>query len=80
MWLAVVIGSASTFLLLISLLFAMRDVELILTTPTGMPYVQLLYNATGSFAGTACMTFLVFTITVLALIGEWPLAVQRRPR
>lgn len=70
MWLAVVVGFVSTFLLLISLLFAMEDVDLILSTPTGMPYVQLVYNATGSFAGTVCMTFLVLAITVLALIGE----------
>jgi len=72
MWLAVVVGFFSTFLLLISLLFAIVDVDLILASPTGMPYVQLIYNATGSYAGTVCMTLLVLTITVLALIGESP--------
>jgi choline transport protein len=70
MWLAVVVGFFSTFLLLISLLFAIVDVDLILASPTGMPYVQLIYNATGSYAGTVCMTLLILTITVLALIGE----------
>ncbi|ORY92563.1 amino acid/polyamine transporter I [Leucosporidium creatinivorum] len=69
MWLAVVVGFLSTFVLLISLLFAMVDVDLILASPTGMPYVQLVFNATGSFAGTVCMSLLVLAITLLALIG-----------
>lgn len=70
MWLAVVAGFLSTFVLLISLLFAVVDVDLTLASPTGMPYVQLVYNATGSYPGTVCMTLLVLAITVLALIGR----------
>lgn len=70
MWLAVVVGFLSTFLLLISLLFAMEDVDLILSTPTGMPYIQLVYNATGSYAGTVCMALLLLFINMFALIGE----------
>lgn len=70
MWLTVVIGFSSTFVLLISLLFAVKDIDSLLSTPTGQPYLQLLFDATESFAGTACMASLILVINGLAIIGE----------
>lgn len=69
MWMTVLIGFFSSFVLLISLLFAVVDVDSILGTPTGVPYIQLVYNATQSFSGTVCMSLLVIIITFLAIIG-----------
>ena len=69
MWITVVIGFSSTFVLMISLLFAVKDFDSLLSTTTGQPYIQLVFDATGSFAGTACMAFLVIAIGILSLIG-----------
>lgn len=60
----------STFALLISLLYAMVDIDSILGSPTGVPYIQLLYNATQSYAGTVCLSLCIIIITFLGLIGE----------
>ncbi|KAI5480276.1 choline transport protein [Pseudohyphozyma bogoriensis] len=69
MWMTVTIGVVSSFVLMISLLFAVVDVDSILASPTGVPYIQLVYNATQSLPGTVCMSLLVIIITFLALIG-----------
>ncbi|CED83506.1 potential choline and nitrogen mustard permease [Phaffia rhodozyma] len=69
MWLTVVIGFLSSFVLLISLLFAVVDMDSILGTATGVPYIQLVYNATQSFSGTVCMSLMIIIITFLAMIG-----------
>lgn len=43
-----------------------RDVESVITTPTGQPHIQVLYNATNSAAGT---TVLASIIIIMAIFG-----------
>lgn len=54
------------FLMVITLIFTMGDLEQLLETPTGFPFIQVFYNATGSKAGTTVMSLLI----VIALFAS----------
>lgn len=63
------IGSAAlnfsiSFLMLLTVLFRAGDIEAALKSKTGQPYIEILYSATGSKAGTAIMVAYI----ILALI------------
>ena len=44
------------------------DFEAVLTTPTGVPFIQVFYNATGSKGGATAMTMLLVLSSVAATI------------
>ena len=50
----------------IALLFSIGDIDNVLSTPTGWPFIQIFYNATNSKAGTTAMTSLLITLIVFA--------------
>lgn len=58
--------------MIITLCFCIGDIDGVLKSSTGIPIIQVLYNATGSFNGTVVMTCvliilsMVGTITVIA--------------
>ena len=55
------INGAMSFAFMICVLFCLGDPEAALTTPTGYPIIEVLYNATGSKAATiALMSFVIF--------------------
>ena len=61
---AVGINAVLGFVMLITLCFTLGDVEEILKSPTGYPFIQIFYNTTKSLAATdALVTILVITLT-----------------
>ncbi|EUC36330.1 hypothetical protein COCVIDRAFT_38996 [Bipolaris victoriae FI3] len=61
-----VVNSILGFLMLITFCFCLGDVSTVLSTPTGQPHIQVLYNATKSIPGA---TVLASITTIMAVFG-----------
>ncbi|KAL9594716.1 MAG: hypothetical protein Q9219_006880 [cf. Caloplaca sp. 3 TL-2023] len=48
----------------------MGDIKSALSSPTGQPYIQVLFNATGSHVGTTVLIVLVMTMTLCNTINN----------
>jgi amino acid transporter len=61
---SVAVNGVLGFIMLITLCFTLGEVDKVLDTPTGFPFIEIFYNTTGSFAATNAMTaVLVVTLT-----------------
>ena len=61
---AVVVNSVLGFVMLVTICFTLGDIDSILASPTGYPFIQVFFNSTGSYAGTNVMTaILIITLT-----------------
>jgi amino acid transporter len=58
------------FLMVITLCFTLGDVTNILTTPTGYPFIQIIFNATQNYPATNVMTSIVIIVFTSAVISE----------
>ncbi|KAK5135780.1 hypothetical protein LTR08_004606 [Meristemomyces frigidus] len=47
------------FIMAITMMFTMGDLDKIVKTPTGYPFIQIFYNVTNSYVGTTLMTQVV---------------------
>ncbi len=54
--------------MLITLCFCIGNVDDVLNGPTGIPVIQVLYNSTGSFAGTVVMTVVLILLSLVGTI------------
>ncbi|KAK6436559.1 hypothetical protein LTR95_007251 [Oleoguttula sp. CCFEE 5521] len=54
------------FIMAITMIFTLGDLDEILATPTGYPFIQVFFNVTKSHAGTTLMTVLI----LLPLVGS----------
>jgi choline transport protein len=59
-------NSALGFLMLVTFCVCLGDVESAISTPTGQPHIQIMYNATQSVAGA---TALASITTIMAIFG-----------
>ena len=66
----VAVNGVLGFLMVITLCFTLGDVTDILATPTGYPFIQIIYNATQSYAATNVMTSIVIIVFTSAVISE----------
>ncbi|KAF1948949.1 amino acid transporter [Byssothecium circinans] len=57
------------FIMTITVMSTLGDVEDILATATGQPYIQVVFNATQSRKGTSVMTALVATLLLFAAVN-----------
>ncbi|KAF2192179.1 amino acid transporter [Zopfia rhizophila CBS 207.26] len=57
------------FVMTITVMSTLGDVDEILMTPTGQPYIQVLLNATQSRKGTSVMTAVVATLLLFAAVN-----------
>jgi amino acid transporter len=57
------------FLMIITLSFTLGDVNNILATPTGYPFIQIFYNTTQSYAATNVMTAIVIVVLTSSVIS-----------
>lgn len=57
------------FIMTVTIMSTLGNVDEILATPTGQPYMQVLLNATGSIAGTSIMTAIVATMFLFAAVS-----------
>jgi amino acid transporter len=69
MW-SVVPNTTLGFLMAITLIFSLGNIENILATATGQPFIQVFFNATGSYAATNAMTAIVVVLLVCCAISE----------
>ncbi|RLL98784.1 hypothetical protein CFD26_106363 [Aspergillus turcosus] len=61
---AVAVNGVLGFVMVVTLCFTLGDVDSILSTPTGFPFIQIFYNTTNNYAATNTMTaILVITLT-----------------
>lgn len=65
------INGAMGFVMLVTFcMFVGNDLGDILSTPTGQPFIQVFYNATGSKAGTTAMTAIMTVIVACGVINN----------
>ena len=67
MWTVVINGSLG-FVMLVTFCFCLGDVEVILSNPNVMPFVQTFLIATKSHAGTSVMTTILIILTTCGCI------------
>ncbi|EAW10459.1 putative GABA permease [Aspergillus clavatus NRRL 1] len=61
---AVGVNAVLGLVMIVTLCFTLGDVNSVLNTPTGYPFIQIFYNTTNSYAATNTMTaVLVITLT-----------------
>ncbi|KAJ5710387.1 hypothetical protein N7488_004543 [Penicillium malachiteum] len=61
---SVAVNGVLGFIMLVTLCFTLGEVDSVLETPTGFPFIQIFYNTTGSLPATNAMTaVLVITLT-----------------
>lgn len=59
-YLAVTCGAVSGFIFMVVCLFCMQDIDLIINTPTGFPFMALVQNAIGLQGGAALIALFIF--------------------
>jgi choline transport protein len=69
MW-SVVPNAALGFLLAVTLIFTLGDINSILATPTGQPFIQVFFNGTQSYAATNAMTAVVIILLTSCCVSE----------
>ncbi|GAA6023872.1 hypothetical protein JCM10207_000509 [Rhodosporidiobolus poonsookiae] len=69
MWMSPVAGSTMTFIVTVLVLFAMSDVEGTISAPTGLPYAQIVLDATGSPAAMVCLTVILTGLSCAACLS-----------
>ncbi|KAF2395912.1 amino acid transporter [Trichodelitschia bisporula] len=57
------------FSMLLAFLFVIGDVDAVLASPTGQPWIQVIWDATGSRAATIVMTALIFFFFFFASVN-----------
>lgn len=63
------INSLLGFAMMLTILFCLGDSESVLKSPTGLPFIQIYYNVTASYAGVAVMVCIGIALTVAACVG-----------
>lgn len=58
------------FVMLITICFTLGDVNSILETETGYPFIQVFYNVTQSLPGTNAMTSVIIVLLISCTITE----------
>ena len=62
------------FGMLIAAIFCTGDVESVLKTQTGYPFIQVFYNATNSLSGTTLMVCIPLILSYCAIVGQFATA------
>lgn len=69
MW-AICLNATLGFIMAITFIFTLGDIDSILATQTLEPFIQVFYNATGSYTGTNIMTAVVIVLLTSCCISE----------
>lgn len=64
------LNGALGFIMLVTYCFCLGNVEDILGTKTGYPFIQVFYNITNSHGGASTMTAILITLTVCGCISN----------
>ncbi|RMZ05201.1 hypothetical protein D0864_02535 [Hortaea werneckii] len=68
MTLATFANGLMAFVMLIAICYCIGDIEAVLGTPTGYPFIQIFYNTTGSLAATNAMTAFIIILSASSCI------------
>ncbi|KAF2747782.1 amino acid transporter [Sporormia fimetaria CBS 119925] len=63
-------NSALGFLMLITMCFCLGDVESVLSSRTGFPHIQVIYNATQSVGGTTALAAITVTMAIFGCVNN----------
>jgi choline transport protein len=63
---SVYLGGITGFVFLVTAYFCMGDIDSVASSSTGVPLIQIFYNATGSVAGANVLTTLITVIVMVA--------------
>ncbi|KAF5971106.1 GABA transport [Fusarium coicis] len=66
---SITINGLLGFGMVIAMLYSATDIDAAIETPTGYPFMEIFYQATGSKAGTAGMVSLIIVMTLSATVG-----------
>lgn len=64
------LNGALGFIMLVTYCFCLGNVQDILGTQTGYPFIQVFYNVTNSLGGASAMTAILITLTVCGCISN----------
>ncbi|KAK5075826.1 hypothetical protein LTR70_009917 [Exophiala xenobiotica] len=64
------LNATLVFLMSVTLIFTLGDVDSILETTTGYPFIQVFYNTTQSYAAANTMTALIIVLLTACCISE----------
>jgi amino acid transporter len=67
---SVSINAVLGLIMLISVCFCLGEVPTILASPTGYPYIQVLYNATGSTAATSVLVSIAIIMNSMGCVNN----------
>ncbi|KAI6900695.1 amino acid permease [Hortaea werneckii] len=68
MTLATFANGLMAFVMLIAICYCIGDIDAVLGTPTGYPFIQIFYNTTGSLAATNAMTAFIIILSASSCI------------
>ncbi|KAI7284923.1 hypothetical protein KC345_g2030 [Hortaea werneckii] len=68
MTLATFANGLMAFVMLIAICYCIGDIEAVLSTSTGYPFIQIFYNTTGSLAATNAMTTFIIILSASSCI------------
>ncbi|KAI1064959.1 hypothetical protein LB507_001241 [Fusarium sp. FIESC RH6] len=66
---SITINGILGFGMIIAMLYSATDIDAAVETPTGYPFMEIFYQATGSINGTAGMASLIVLMTLSATVG-----------
>ena len=69
MW-SVLVNSLMAFIMATTFVFCIGDLDSVLATPTGQPWLQVFYNSTQSYAGTNTMAAIIVIMLTSACISQ----------
>ncbi|KAJ6127327.1 hypothetical protein N7523_002939 [Penicillium sp. IBT 18751x] len=67
---SVAVNGVLGFIMLVTLCFTLGEVETVLESATGFPFIQIFYNTTGSLAATNAMTAVLIVTLTASTITE----------
>lgn len=66
---SLLLNGSMGFAVLLVMLFGIGDVDAVLSTPTGYPFIQIFVQATGSVGGSTAMASIIVLSVFFACLG-----------
>ena len=66
---SITVNGSLGFAILLATLFSLGDIDAVLKSPTGYPYMEIFLQATGSVGGTTAMAAIVIALAFGCTIG-----------
>lgn len=67
---SIAINATLAFVMSVTVIFTLGDIESVLSTTTGYPFIQIIFNATQSYAGTNVLVAIVVILLTVCAISE----------